>query len=180
MKAHGTYQTIPPIKNGVEKSFSNKTKLNKIQGAISISCDHCGVEYRTYAAWIRKSKNHFCSTGCHDAWRTISLPATCEICGDQYFVTPSLMKRKVTCSRKCLKEKRRLFMNLQVSNMGVSPIYNFGVHERGVQISKKLNNDLIRKIRLDNRTQQVIADELCVSQTLISQIKRRLIWGHVL
>lgn len=43
----------------------------------------------------------------------------------------------------------------------------------------KLTDDLVRKIRADNRYQRLIAKELGVSQTTISNVKLGKIWTHV-
>lgn len=46
--------------------------------------------------------------------------------------------------------------------------------------ASKLDEDKVRAIRLDNRTQRVIAAEYNVAQTLIGDIKLRKIWKDVL
>lgn len=43
----------------------------------------------------------------------------------------------------------------------------------------KLTDGAVREIRSDNRKQSEIAKDHGVSQTLISQVKRRLIWRHI-
>lgn len=43
----------------------------------------------------------------------------------------------------------------------------------------KLNDEIVRSIRSDNRLQREISEELGVSQTLIHQVKSRKIWKHV-
>lgn len=55
-----------------------------------------------------------------------------------------------------------------------------GTSNKGMRnpVSKLTDSDIL-KIRTDNRVQQIIAKEYGVSQTLISQIKRFVIWSHV-
>jgi len=43
----------------------------------------------------------------------------------------------------------------------------------------KLSNAIVVAIRNDGRTQQEIADDVGISQSLVSQIKRRKIWRHL-
>jgi hypothetical protein len=51
---------------------------------------------------------------------------------------------------------------------------------RGEQLwMAKLTEEMVLRIRSDSRSQSEIANELGVSQTLVSQVKRRKIWKHV-
>ena len=63
--------------------------------------------------------------------------------------------------------------------MSKSPIFNYGNHERGGQISRNLSDDDVRAIRADTRPQTQIADQYGISQSNVSQIKTRATWAHV-
>lgn len=53
-------------------------------------------------------------------------------------------------------------------------------HPRGSENGRaKLSDEQVRAIRSDSRTQMQIAADYDVSQVLISQIKRRVRWGHI-
>jgi hypothetical protein len=55
-----------------------------------------------------------------------------------------------------------------------------GTDNRGEQHgNSKLTEEQVRAIRIDTRTQRVIAEEYGVGQSLISDVKTRKKWSHV-
>lgn len=163
------------------KLLNNKTPVIRTIGMIGMSCDWCGTNYETHACWAKRTKNHFCSQSCMSKFRTEIIKKNCIICNYEFTVQGTInATRTTTCSNKCMREKRRVFLKYQSLNMDISPIYNFGVHETGEKISKKLTENDILKIRSDKRSQAILAKEFNTSQSNICRIKNKKTWGHVL
>jgi hypothetical protein len=58
--------------------------------------------------------------------------------------------------------------------------FNTGLSAKGENhVNSKLTEAQVLSIRADTRTQQVIADEYCVTQAQISSIKTRKLWKHI-
>lgn len=173
---------ITPPAGGMVAQGSNKTKNVRSAAMMSLVCDNCGNSYETYACWFNKDgkKNHFCSVGCHNEWRKIKIISACEICGKHFFTTPSEWFKKYTCSRKCLKKKRSEFLTSEASNMATSSIFNFGIHETGIELGcAKLTAEQVEKIYFDGRPQSSIAIDFGISQSNVSNIKLGKTWGHI-
>jgi len=173
------YKDTPAPIAGIEREFSNKTKLARTQGKININCDLCGLLYETYACWAKRTSNHYCSKACANAAKEIPVEKFCVICGGTFIANPTTAKKLTTCSRKCLKVNRSRLLTAEAENMSKSPIFNYGNHERGEQISRNLSDDDVRAIRADTRPQTQIADQYGISQSNVSQIKTRATWAHV-
>ena len=47
------------------------------------------------------------------------------------------------------------------------------------RMAQKLAPDAVKAIRADSRTQQEIADEYCIHQSMVSGIKKRRYWTHI-
>jgi hypothetical protein len=92
-----------------------------------------------------------------------------------------------TCDQPSCVNPKHLFLGTNQTN--TDDKVRKGRHAKGIDHSywcrgeqmhmSKLTEDLVIMARNDPRSQQVIADSLGVSQTLISLIKRRIIWKHV-
>lgn len=159
--------------------LSNRTKVSRTHGKIPMNCDQCGLAYETYACWAKRQSHHFCSKACSNEFKKIEIKKNCCICGTEFIVAPFSFKRKATCSARCSREKKSEFLNKQVADMANSPIFRYGDHEKGVEISSKLDDDSIRKIRADQRPQATIAADFGISQPLVCMIKTKQIWRHV-
>lgn len=174
------YRDTPAPAEGVQREFSNKTPMGRSAGKIAMSCDHCGLSYETYACWAKRTARHFCSRACANAAKEVRVEKSCVICGTVFTATPSTVDKSSTCSRKCLRENRRRFLLSEASNMSESSIFNYGNHEHGAGlVFAKLDEDKVRAIRDDQRTQSAIAADYGISQSAVSQIKLRTIWAHV-
>lgn len=163
----------------VREVSSTTTKLLKTVGKVTVNCCYCERPYETQTCWLKRKARNFCSPSCHDEARKEPVSVACEICKKLFIVRPSELKvsgyldKKKTCSRKCLSEKRRLDLNRN-GNL----INKISIKGESVGTSK-LTEYKVLKIRDDKRSQQEIANDYGVSQTLISQIKSRKIWSHV-
>jgi len=173
------YRDTPPPRSGMQCEIANKTPMTRSAGKIGMSCDHCGMGYETYACWAKRTAHHYCSKACANSAKETPVEKTCVICGEIFITTPAAAWKFSTCSRKCLKEKRRRFLLAEAANMGQSRVFNYGKHERGTQISKKLDDKKVREILNDPRSQSIIGKDYGIGQGHVSQIKRRVIWGHV-
>lgn len=174
-----SYRDTIPLEGVTTKSLSNSIPMSRSAGKISMSCDHCGMTYETYACWAKRVARHYCSKACANAGKETPIEKTCAVCGETFITTPAAAWKFSTCSKKCMTVKRRQFLLAEAKNMGSSSVYNYGKHERGGQISKKLNDDVIREIINDPRPQAEIGKDYGICQSHVSQIKRRVIWGHV-
>lgn len=177
------YKDTPAPASGVECELSNKTKISRTQGKIGLNCDLCGMPFETYACWAKRVNRHYCSKGCASAGKVTQVENTCVICGDTFLTQKNYKEgsrnKKTTCSMECRKEKRRRFLIKEAKNMSESPIFNYGNHEKGEQISPNLSDDDVRAIRADQRPQTKIAAQYGISQSNVSQIKARKTWVHV-
>jgi hypothetical protein len=174
-----SYRDTTPV-NGVKtKEMSCSTKIGRVHGDITINCDLCGISYETYACWAKRTNNHYCSKACTSAAKEFKIKKACIVCGTEFDVTLTQAKRICTCSRKCLKKRRSDLLIDQAKNIEASPIFNYGDHERGEKISKKLDDNKIRLIRSDKRSQRLIAEDFRISQSMVSSIKAKKSWAHV-
>jgi hypothetical protein len=164
--------TIPPV-SGMISEGSNKTKLTRSVGKISISCDFCAIEYETYAAWAKRYTKHFCSVACKQASMIDRVEVKCVICGSTFYITPSNVDVLVTCSKDC-EHKNRTNTTVLRHEKGEFPIL---CGERASNV--KLKESDIKNIRDDKRKQREIAFDYGVTRETISAIKRRRVWKHV-
>lgn len=174
-----SYRDTIPVNGVTTKSLSNPTPMSRSAGKIGMSCDHCGMTYETYACWAKRVARHYCSKACANAGKETPIEKTCAVCGETFITTPAAAWKFSTCSKKCMSERKRQFLLAEAKNMDTSSVYNYGKHERGGQISKKLNDDLVREILNDPRPQSEIGKDYGICQSHVSQIMRRVIWGHV-
>ena len=98
--------TLAPVK-GMEREFSNKTKLANAQGKIHLNCDLCGMAFETFACWAKRYSNHFCSFACSSAFKEEKVEKKCVICGNGFDVTRTQLKRLSTCSKACSTKRRK-------------------------------------------------------------------------
>lgn len=92
--------------SGMHGELSNKTKLGKTSGKISINCDMCERPYETYAAWAKRYSRHYCSVACRAAAMVTRVTKTCEICGKQFLIQKCNEKAIKCCSKECTKVLR--------------------------------------------------------------------------
>jgi hypothetical protein len=174
-----SYRDTTPLKDVVAKHFSALTPIARSSGKIGLNCDFCGLPFETYSCWAKRTAHHYCGRACSSAAKEKKEQVNCVICGASFEIIPSLAAgrlRKVTCSVACSRKKKSAFLLGEASNMYASAIFNFGHHEWGEKISKKLTNDMVSKIRLDNRSQMRIAKDFGISQSAVSQIKSGVVW----
>ena len=172
------YRHINPPPEGLIKESSNKTRLTRNVGKISLSCDFCNMEYETYAAWAKRYSHHYCSMACKYAAQLIRVKTKCVVCGSVYFVTPSSVIGSKTCSPECEHINRS---NVTVDRHKAN---EFPVRqgESASNVKLKSADVLLIKTELasqDCRKQKEIANDFGVSRELISRIKRNLIWRHI-
>lgn len=168
-----------PLKDGMSNHTSNKTKLSRSSSKVSLNCDMCGIGFEKYACWAKRTKNHYCGRGCSNEAKRRVAERQCIECGKHMEMIPGNLDRLSTCSKECSSERRRKHLLNEYANMSQSSIYNYGNHEKGSQISGKLDENMVRLIRADERSQAKIARDYGISQTTVSHIKRGSTWGHV-
>lgn len=82
------------------------------------------------------------------------------------------------CDVPCCIEIKHLWLGTMADNQRDKVAK--GRQTRGAKhANAKLTDDAVRLIRSDQRSTYAIADSFCVSQSLVWQIKRGLIWGHL-
>lgn len=83
------------------KYCSDKCRRNSKRNRIKYNCEYCNEECYKTPSQMKKTKNHFCSHKCADAFRSESLreDRKCEYCNDVFNVRKSLKQR--FCSMKC-------------------------------------------------------------------------------
>lgn len=172
------HDTIPP-KNGVHGETSNLTELSRSSSKIPLNCDMCGIRFEKYACWAKRTNHHYCGRGCANEAKKRIAERRCIECGKTMLMIPSYLTKISTCSAECSSERRKKHMLNEVQNMANSTIYNYGIHEKGSQVSVKLDEDMVRAIRSDNRSQAKIAREYGIGQTTVSHIKLGRTWRHV-
>ena len=106
------YRDTPPPVGGVEREFSNKTKLARTHGKIYLNCDLCMMLYETYACWAKRANRHYCSRACASEGKITQVENACAICGDTFLMIKSNYEhnRKTTCSKECRSLKRSRHM----------------------------------------------------------------------
>ena len=100
------YRTITPPKEGMKYQRSQMTGIARNKAKLSFNCDHCGIQFETYACWAKRWANHYCGRACASASRIIRFPKDCVICGVVMMLTPATAVKKFTCSRNCMRKKR--------------------------------------------------------------------------
>ena len=171
--------TAPPVKVGSPWHKSQKTPLSRAKGVWTVSCDFCGLSINKRVDQLRKYSGHFCSPSCLGKSRMKRVKIACLICTSIFDKKSS--KKDVTCSKGCSLEYRRRRMIAEVKNMSNSAIFAYGIHERGENIGRHsgLVPEKVRQIRVDKRSQSVIATEYGINQSTVSKIKLRQRWAHV-
>jgi hypothetical protein len=143
---------------------------------LAFSCDHCGLPILQHWRQAARANKHFCGRACASAARRVRVKVNCAICNNDFETIPFYVGKIVTCSRKCLKERRRILLIEQASKVDESPIYNFGKYHH---TPRKLCEADIKAIRSDSRNQSTIAKDYGISQQMISQIKTRRTWANI-
>lgn len=164
---------VPPS-GGLIREKSLNTKLTRTVGKISIACDHCEMEYETYAAWAKRYSHHYCSMACKQAAMIDRVPAVCVVCGVTYYVTPvSLRKGAKTCSKEC-EHTNRVELTIRRHKNSEFPVA-FGENASNV----KLKEVEVLAILKDSRIHILIASDYGVTRELITAIKNKKIWKHL-
>jgi hypothetical protein len=70
---------------------------------VTLTCGHCGIEFRRNRGVTRPDARPFCSVACCDLGRR-TRHRTCEVCETPYYATYTEQR---TCSRGCGKKIRR-------------------------------------------------------------------------
>lgn len=84
------------------------------------------------------------------------------------------------CDVRCCIEPTHLYAGTYQNNHDDMKRRNRTVYLRGNgHPNSTLTDDIIRSIRLDNRTQQAIADSYGLTQSYVGKIKNRKAWSHV-
>lgn len=171
-----SYKDTLPVIGVKTRESSCLTPIARVKGMLAFNCDYCDLPILKHWRAAARAARHFCSHDCASKARRVRIKCSCEICGTEFEVIHSNVGKIVTCSRRCLKEKRRRFLNKQVENMSESPIFNFGKHEH---TPRKLTEAQVKSIYKDQRKQAVISEEYKISQQMVSQIKQKKTWAHV-
>ncbi len=110
-----------------QKTSYKKESNPNWRGGKEIPCTYCSVLVYRCPSELKKNKNHFCSSKCHDDFRRIprdpnrlraeemkgekhprwSGPKYCKICGKELLKRKE-RKQEICYSEKCMKETRRL------------------------------------------------------------------------
>lgn len=67
-----------------------------------IPCDNCGKSFNKPPSHINRSVSNFCGKVCFDEFQSSKLKKFCKICGCEFSLRPSELKKFSTCkSEKC-------------------------------------------------------------------------------
>lgn len=103
----------PKLKIGEEFEVDIKHLLPNSPSEVKLICDYCGTEFTNLYKSISKSKNHFCTKACHNAFmtgksnpRVERIKLSCDYCGCEIERTEAEMKghKNFFCSHKCANE----------------------------------------------------------------------------
>lgn len=94
-------------RGGLAKQRSNYAPLSRSASKVGLICPVCGTAFERYACWVKRVKHTLCSRACAAAWKMVRLESRCVVCGKMMAMTPTHLNRIVTCSRECLKIRRR-------------------------------------------------------------------------
>jgi hypothetical protein len=130
-RTNGRMNETPPPAVGMAREFSAQTPLARKAGNISMTCDECGLSYRTFLAWAKKSDKHFCGHGCASAAKLRQVEMKCVICSAGFLVKQSMAAQAKTCSARCFREnKRRRMTEEHLQAMAAGKLHN-AANERG-------------------------------------------------
>ena len=103
------------------------------------------------------------------AWELVNSRITPDICVCHH------------CDNPLCVNPRHLFLGTYAENNADRTAKGRTARQKGAAHGQaKLTDSDVRAIRRDRRVQRIIADKYGVSQMVISKIKRRLAWRHVL
>jgi DNA-binding winged helix-turn-helix (wHTH) protein len=85
------------------------------------------------------------------------------------------LRQKLNGTRYRIVTRHRLGFRLEK----IAQPPKIAIKSAGKRGHRKLNEDLVRRIRSDRRPQTVIAAELGISQASVSLVRRGLVWRHV-
>ena len=97
-------------------------------------CDNCGKEIEQRPSRIKKAKRHFCSRRCQGKWKSKSeqgennpnwkggkLKRVCPVCGKEFEVKPSEIKRGSGkfCSLSCARRAQKNFKTTNKARINI-------------------------------------------------------------
>jgi 5-methylcytosine-specific restriction endonuclease McrA len=104
------------IKKGKGKFCSVECCLEwKRKNRVITKCLNCNKEIKIFPSRAKDGKGKFCSKNCYAEWQSKNrvgnksygwgggkVKKECVICRKEFFITPSIKDKRLTCSRKCL------------------------------------------------------------------------------
>ena len=139
---------------------SRKCSAEGRKNLITINCDYCGVSVtRNNDSTFKKSKNHFCSIGCANAFQARNkTPFVCKVCGETFYRSPSWTKQKsgLYCSIKCRNNDSEWAKKSYIRANQIQ------CHKKGLNRLELAGNEIIKELGLHFENQYLINEKICV------------------
>lgn len=83
-------------------------KLSKLthQAGMPVVCPVCYITFYRAPSHVERVGTSYCSRACAFEGRKIRVVSHCRVCGKAMELTPSMVERQTTCSKKCSTVRR--------------------------------------------------------------------------
>lgn len=148
---------------------SNRTKLCRSAGRVSLVCPVCGVAFERKASEAKKYDVSYCGTACVGVASRRRKLTQCRVCGKEFAVKLSLLGVVTCCANPaCNKQAHSSDLSLRDSAFWAAGRYARGA----AHPSAKLTESETAAVIADPRTHSAIAADYGISRGRVGQIKR--------
>lgn len=160
------------VYDGIQAEFSNRTKLARSSGFISLTCEVCGTSFTRKASEARRHAHSYCGMACRGAAQRKRVDTSCKICGKPFQVKASHFGRVTCCGPECnrkSKSETTRAMNIAGWKVGMFPV---GENAPAAKLTERQVIDILS----DARGNADIAKDYGVERHTIRFIKIRKTW----
>ncbi len=159
----------------IEKELANKTPISRTANHVMLACPVCSIQFSRKASEAKRNAVNYCGRGCQGVAQRVQVKVECKVCGAPFTVKKSSFERTVCCSNECARKSQSEKTSISNRKMWRDGIFGVGENHPNA----KITNDQAVSAFVDMRKHQEIADELNVTRSEISRIKRVGLFGNL-